>query len=64
MKVHWFKPESHFQTITLHIDLCAIEYSLGDAQTALKHGDKMSPYLAFDVKFEHCLSQPFMRIAD
>ncbi len=24
----------------------------------------MSPYLAFDVKIVHCLSQPFMRIAD
>ncbi len=24
----------------VHIDLCAIEYSLGDALTALKHGDE------------------------
>ncbi len=23
-----------------HIDLCVIEYSLGDALTALKHGDE------------------------
>ncbi len=25
----------------LHIDLCAIEYSLGNAPTALKHGDEV-----------------------
>ncbi len=25
---------------TLHFDLCEIEYSLGDAPTALKHGDE------------------------
>ncbi len=29
-----------FQSIRTHIDLCAIEYSLGDALTALKDGDE------------------------
>ncbi len=27
-------------SIIIHIDLCTIEYSLGDAPTALKHGDE------------------------
>ncbi len=26
--------------LTLHIDLCAVKYSLGDATTTLKHGDE------------------------
>ncbi len=27
-------------SLMLNIDLCVIEYSLGDASTALKHGDE------------------------
>ncbi len=29
------------KTLFVHIDLCAIEYSLGDALTALKHGNEV-----------------------
>ncbi len=49
-------PLAALQKNTLHIDLCAIEHSLGDAPTALKHGEgwSLSPYLAFDLKIVHC----------
>ncbi len=42
-----------------HIDLFAVEYSLEDATTTLKHGNEVvSPYLAFDIK-----SIPYLGIA-
>ncbi len=31
---------SALPVVMVHIDLCVIEYSLGDAPTALKHGDE------------------------
>ncbi len=33
-------PLNDIGSVDTHIDLCAIEYSLGDAPTALKHGDE------------------------
>ncbi len=38
---------------TEHIDLCAIEYSLGDALTALKHGDEACLHIWYLT--ENCL---------
>ncbi len=46
-----------------HLDLCAIEYSLVDAPTALKDGDEVCVHIWYLMwNFVHCLSQRFMRI--
>ncbi len=56
--------------IKMHIDLCALEYSFGDAPTALKRGDEAYLHIwhltcKLSIASLNLSSvKPFMRIAD